>query len=1419
VLAIAGVLGTAERAAAVTAYALTTTNGLVRFDADLPTIVSPVIPISGLQTGESIIAIDFDERSMLLYGVADNGGTGRLYVLNGVTGHAIAVGTSTFTINGTSYGFTQAYGDHTAQLFTNTGQRLFLDLTTGAVSFSTTMLFAIGGLSDAAFLRGDATLFVDTTNDRVYAFDGTSGTSLLGSQLYGMDLSGHVGFDTDFDGGIGVVIFRDANVAKVASYNLDTGDIENVHTLGDGSLLLRDLTLIDANEQTWLLTSLSSLFPSTLFRVDTNGDGAPSNVLPVRGLNEGCNCESLTAIAVRPSTGQLYGLSTLNRLFRIDPTTGHATIVNFQAGWGNLPGSGVGMAFDPVRDQVRVTLPTGENYRLNPDTNAVVGTDTNLSDLAIREIAYTDTFNGPATLYGLKLDDNVEPTWAYIGGIGGTPSADGGGVSAGFPSWAGSLPSNAPTFGGLDIGPVSGRKAFIFSSTIADFSSFSPISNSYLLLRQLDVYGFRGLAIAARGRAEFSSATMTVSEASPPSIQIVRTGDSASLLSVLYQVTGGTATAGVDYTSIGGGLTFLPGETQKTIVLPVLDDSQIEGDETIVLTLSASMPGMPAGSVTTQTVTIHDDDHAAPTLTIATPTGPVFSTSNAAIALSGTASGDPAIASVSWANNRGGSGTATGTTAWTIAALAIQPGPNAITVTTTDTRGSTVSATIVIVREDNATPQAPTLTIAAPTTEGTWTTTMTSIAMSGTAADDQSVASVSWINHRGGSGIATGTTAWNVPAIALQLGANAITVTATDNFGNTGSAVLVITREVNDPLAPTITITAPTAGATFLTTGATITVSGTADDDQTVASVTWTNHRGGSGTATGTTTWTIPSMALELGANAITVVATDTNGRIGSAMLVITRDVDDHLPPTISITAPTTEPSFNTSAATIALSGTAADDHEVATVTWSSHRGDSGTATGTDAWTIPAIALEYGANAITVTATDIHGATGSKTILVMRADGVPTPLTYTLAEGATGAFFSTDILLANPNKVEAPVQISFFTHTGEVITLERILAAESRTTIPVGAVIGLESTEVSTLVSSTLGLPLVVERTMRWDHTKYGAHTEKAVDGPATTWYFAEGSQGFFQTFLLLANAGAVETEASVQFLRENLTPVTKTFTVAAHARRTIDISTIPELANTSFGTIVTFSEPGVAERAMYFGSPVFNGGHESAGATAPATKWYLAEGATGDFFDTFLLIANPNTRDAHVTLTYLPSTGIPISKAYTVGPFGRLTINLELEDAALANAAVATSVDSGVPVVAERAMYWPGHGDTWHEAHNSFGVTEAATRWGLAEGRVGGDEAAQTFILLANTGTSKAQVSITYLRADGAAPITRTYTVPPTSRYTVFVNEAVPELVNEAFGARIESSLPIVVERALYSDSNGVVWAAGTNATGTRLP
>jgi YVTN family beta-propeller protein/autotransporter-associated beta strand protein len=468
----------------------------------------------------------------------------------------------------------------------------------------------------------------------------------------------------------------------------------------------------------------------------------------------------------------------------------------------------------------------------------------------------------------------------------------------------------------------------------------------------------------------------------------------------------------------------------------------------------------------------------------------------------------------------------------------------------------------------------------------------------------------------------------------------------------------------------------------------------------------------------------------------------------------------------------------------------------------------------------------------TLTATPILGASGTTVITVTVTDSAghtaqqaftltvqPRPVYY-LSEGSTGGFFATDLLLANPNTTAAPVEIRFFKDDGSALLHNVTLAATSRVTLRVNDIAGLETAAFSTAVVSNGNVPLIVERTMWWDAAGYGAHTEKASSAAASQWYFAEGSQGFFHTYFLLLNPHPVPTMAHVTYLLEGEPAVQRDYPMVATSRLTIDPGSDAALVNRSFGAVVTFDLPGMAERAMYFGdTPFFNGGHAAAGVTAPATSWFLAEGATGSFFDTFVLIANPNSDPAVLTVTYLPEGAVPVVKTHTLQGNQRLTINIATEDAALANAAVSTRVESDRPVVVERAQYWP-HG-AWHEAHSSAGETAAGTAWGLAEGRVGGGNNAQTYILVANPGTSAAELTATFLRENGTT-VVKSFTVQPTSRFTIAVNGAasdVPELANESFGTAITSTQPVIIERAFYTDAGGVLWAAGTNATATRLP
>ena len=448
------------------------------------------------------------------------------------------------------------------------------------------------------------------------------------------------------------------------------------------------------------------------------------------------------------------------------------------------------------------------------------------------------------------------------------------------------------------------------------------------------------------------------------------------------------------------------------------------------------------------------------------------------------------------------------------------------------------------------------------------------------------------------------------------------------------------------------------------------------------------------------------------------------------------------------------------------------------------------------------------------------GGTGNDVVLTN-----VTPLTYYLSEGATGSFFDEDILIANPNATAAPVQITFFQTGGGAIVHPIVVPPQSRATVHVDEIPGLEAAAASALVLSIDRLPLAVERTMFWDSTHYGGHTANAVGRPEPVWHFAEGAQNdFFQTYLLLANPQMTATPVTITFLRETEAPFTVTLSLPAQSRTTLDAGAYAELVGRSFGMTIDADQPITTERAMYFASTpsrLWTGGHDNVGAPELSTSWFHPEGASGTFFSTFILMSNPQTTDAAITLRFLLPDGEAVDIPKTIPAQQRLTVNPAAEGIPqLENAAFATVVTSSVPIVSERAMYWPEGSTTFGEGHASSGLTTTARQWSLAEGRSGGTDGYATYVLLANPNATAAEVTVTFLRETGA-PIVRTYTVPPTSRFNVDVGGTIAELQNQSFGATITvtNDVPIAVERSMYWNANGLFWSGGTNAIGTIVP
>jgi type 1 glutamine amidotransferase len=439
-----------------------------------------------------------------------------------------------------------------------------------------------------------------------------------------------------------------------------------------------------------------------------------------------------------------------------------------------------------------------------------------------------------------------------------------------------------------------------------------------------------------------------------------------------------------------------------------------------------------------------------------------------------------------------------------------------------------------------------------------------------------------------------------------------------------------------------------------------------------------------------------------------------------------------------------------------------------------------------------------------------------------------------LAEGATSVFFQTSISLLNPSSTSpARAQLRYQMDNGQVQTAVAVLGPRYRRTLTPPP-----ESLFSTLIESDL--PLVADRLMTWSSTQhYGSHAESALAAPALDWYFAEGAtHGAFDLFYLVQNPSDQAAEVDARFLRGPTNagvPVSRHYTVGAHQRLTINADFIPglEAADVSGEFHSTNGTPIIVERAMYMsrGGELWTAGIDGTGVTTLGTSWFLAEGATGTFFDTFVQVANPSATAAQIHVLFqLPFGQAPVQRDYTVPALGRITIPVEQVDTRLAGTSVSIAIAStnAVPVVAERSMWWPG--SDWYEGHATLATNTTGTAWAVADGITGGPDNARTYILIAS-GASPTNDSVRLILArDAAPPIERIFTdaLSPNGRVTIDLEVAFPQILNERVGVIVESMgqtsggavtpMPIVVERAMYSDAGGVFWSAGSNLVATKL-
>ncbi len=115
---------------------------------------------------------------------------------------------------------------------------------------------------------------------------------------------------------------------------------------------------------------------------------------------------------------------------------------------------------------------------------------------------------------------------------------------------------------------------------------------------------------ASAGFLIVGTSTSTAPENVPSvTVTVKRVGGAAGAVSVDYDATSGSATAGADYGVSTGTLNFADGETTKTFTIPLVNDSEPEFPETFDVVLSNPTGGAVLDAPAVQTITITDNDN------------------------------------------------------------------------------------------------------------------------------------------------------------------------------------------------------------------------------------------------------------------------------------------------------------------------------------------------------------------------------------------------------------------------------------------------------------------------------------------------------------------------------------------------------------------------------------------------------------------------------------------------------------------------------------------------------------------------------------------------------------------------------------------------------------------------------------------
>ncbi|MEJ7559176.1 MAG: DUF4394 domain-containing protein [Pedobacter sp.] len=428
-------------------YALTNDNRLLSLNAKNPSSVLSQVSISGLQTGENILGIDFRPATGQLYGI---GSSSRLYVIDYKTGAARAIGATAFAtaISGTSFGFDFNPTVDRIRLVSSSGQNLRLNPETGSVMIVDGVINGVTNaqVSSVAYTSNRAgaattTLFdIDAATDKLYKQDPPNDGKLVEVGSLGVDVDQIGGFDINPDGSVALAALQVSGQSSLFTVDLTSGKAMKIANLSGQitgiAIPTEPVAYAISTSNELLIFNPSSQTPTLVAKTIT-------------GIQVG---ESILGLDMRPLNGQLYALGSTSRIYTINASSGAATMVGTGPLSTLIPATAVGFDFNPVPDRIRIVGNNGQNFRINPvDATLTVDMPISLAGATITGAAYTNNFAGTTATVLYDIDSTIDRLYKQ------DPPNNGTLVDVG------PLGINVEATSGFDIGGTSGIAYGIFT--------------------------------------------------------------------------------------------------------------------------------------------------------------------------------------------------------------------------------------------------------------------------------------------------------------------------------------------------------------------------------------------------------------------------------------------------------------------------------------------------------------------------------------------------------------------------------------------------------------------------------------------------------------------------------------------------------------------------------------------------------------------------------------------------------------------------------------------------------------------------------------------------------------------------------------------------------------------------------------------